>query len=59
MTIIYIVRKAQTGFCIIESMKLNGKTHQRGVAYGLTQIDAQEKADNFQAQFEGWGYRPA
>jgi len=56
----YIVRKCKFGFCIIESMKLSvGTTHQRGIKYGLTQADAQKIADNFQAQFEGWGYRPA
>jgi hypothetical protein len=56
----YIVRKSVTGFCIIESMKAsNGKTYQRGIKYGLTQDAAQDRADNFQAMFDGWGYRPA
>ena len=58
-TIDYIVRECKVGFCIIESMRLSdGKTYQRGIKYSMTQDDAQNSADNFQAQFEGWGYRP-
>ena len=56
----YIVRKSVAGFCIIESMKAsNGKTYQRGIKYGLTQEAANDRADNLQAMFDGWGYRPA
>jgi hypothetical protein len=55
----YIVRKSVTGFCIIESMMAsNGKTHQRGIKYGLTQAAAQAHADNFQATFDECGRRP-
>ena len=55
----YIVRECTFGFCIIEAMKLSlGTEHQRGIKYGLTQADAKKMASNFQAQFEGFGYRP-
>jgi len=56
----FIVRECNADFCIIESMTLSdGKTYQRNIQYALTQVDAQNMADNFQAQFEGWGCRPA
>ena len=59
-SISYIVRKSKDSFCIIESMTLSdGKNHQRNIKHALTQVDAQNIADSFQAQFEGWGYRPA
>lgn len=58
-SISYMVREGNFGFCIIESMTWSdGKTYQRGIKYGLTQAAAQNTADNFQAQFQGWGRRP-
>lgn len=58
-SISYIVRDWRANFCIIESMTLSdGKTYQRGIKYGLTQADAQNIADSFEAQFQGWGHRP-
>lgn len=57
-SISYLVRKSQTGFCIIEHMLLsNGATHQKNLKHGLEQSDAQDIAENWQAQFEGWGTR--
>jgi hypothetical protein len=59
-SISYIVRECKTGFCIIEHITLsNGKAHQRSLKHGLEQANAQNIADNWQARFEGWGYRPA
>jgi hypothetical protein len=58
----YIVhsREMYGDFCIIESMKLsNSKTYQRGIRYGLSQLDAEALAECFQVKFEGWGDRPA
>ena len=55
----YIVRDWRDGYCIIESMWLaDGKLYQRGIKYGLTQDDAQNMADSYQAQFDYFGYRP-
>jgi hypothetical protein len=58
-SISYMVREWNSDFCIIESMTLSdGKNYQRGIQYALPQVDAQNIADSFQAQFDGWGYRP-
>ena len=55
----YIVRQWRDGYCIIESMTLSDRTlHQRGIVYGVTQANAYDMADAFQASFESFGYRP-
>jgi hypothetical protein len=59
-SISYIVRESKAGFCVIEAVTLSsGTLHQRGIQYGLTSASAQNSADSLQAQFNGWGFRPA